>query len=77
MGLFGKKKNKEVGKLAETAIVSSRADDARSLEQKKLAKKREIEKLMADFAKESGEKSYKARKYKVGEAPNDWKEEVK
>ena len=77
MGLFGKKKNKEVGKLAETAIVSSRADEARALEQRKLAKKKEIEKLMADFAKESGEKSYKERKYKVGDAPNDWREESK
>ena len=45
MGLFGKKKNKEVGKLAETAIVSSRADEAKALEQRKLAKKKEIEKL--------------------------------
>jgi hypothetical protein len=51
--------------------------EAKQVEEKKLALKREIEKLMKDFAKESGEKSYSARKYSVGKSPNDWTEKIK
>lgn len=79
MGLFGnkKKKDKNASTLASSTAVSSRASEAKSLEEKKLSLKAEIEKLMTDFAKETGDKSYKARKQPVGKAPNDWSEKVK
>lgn len=79
MGLFGnkKKKNKNASTLASSTAVSSRTNEARSLEEKKLSLKAEIEKLMSDFAKETGDKSYKARKHPVGKAPNDWTEKIK
>ena len=77
MGLFGKKKNKNASSLANSSAVSSRGDEARTLEEKKLSLKAEIEKLMSDFAKETGDKSYKARKHPVGKAPNDWVEKIK
>ena len=77
MGLFGnsksKVKNKKSSTLAESATVTSRASEAKTLEEKKLGIKRELEELMVAFSKETGDKSYKARKYKVGKAPNDWR----
>ena len=76
MAIFGKKK-KRGSALADTPTVTSRMSEAKQVEEKKLALKREIEKLMKDFAKESGEKSYSARKYSVGKSPNDWTEKIK
>lgn len=75
MAIFGKKKKK--GGLAASTTVSSRSAEAKALEEKKLELKRQIEKLLSDFSKETGEKSYKARKYPVGKAPNDWTEKIK
>lgn len=45
---------------------------AYELESEKMQVKREIEKIMKEYAKVSGIKSLKKRPYKVGKAPNDW-----
>ncbi len=66
---MAKKKN---SKLAETEAVKSRIGIAQQLEAERLEVKREIEKLMVEYAKATGIKKYAKRKYKVGKAPNDW-----
>jgi hypothetical protein len=53
--------------------MASRCEDARELELKKLAVKREMEAVMAEYAKATGMFELKRRKKKVGKAPNDWK----
>ena len=67
---MSKKKN---AKLAETEAVQSRAGLAQQLEIERLEVKREIEKLMVQYAKVTGIKKYAKRKYKLGQAPNDYK----
>lgn len=64
-----KKKN---AKLAETESVRARSSEAEELELRRLDITREIEKLMTQYANESGETQLKQRKAKVGSAPNDW-----
>ena len=47
----------------------------RELELKKLDVKQKIEDVLAEISDKSGVKSLKKRKYAVGFAPNDWKDE--
>ena len=68
-------KIKKSAKLSKTSAIKARAIEAEELEKKKLGIKREMEKIMAEYAKITGFSKLKARKYKVGEAPNDWKRE--
>lgn len=45
----------------------------RSLEKQRADVNREIEELLRSYAKLSGRAALARRKYRVGEAPNDWK----
>ena len=65
---------KKSAAIAETESVKSRAGLVDQLEKERLELKREIEKLMVQYAKVTGIKKYAKRKYKVGQAPNDYKE---
>ena len=64
---------KNASVLSNTNTMASRYEDARELELKKLAVKREMEAVMADYAKATGMFELKKRKKRVGKAPNDWK----
>ena len=67
------KKNKNQAALAETEAVQGRAGMAQRIEKERLELKKEIEAVMVEYAKATGIKKYSSRKYKVGQAPNDWK----
>ena len=67
------KKAKKSSNIAETEAVQSRTALAQKLELERMEVKREMEKLMAEYAKATGIKKYAKRKYKVGKAPNDYK----
>ena len=66
------KKNKSA-KLAETEVIKGRAGAAKQLEKERFEVIREMEKVMAEYAKLTGDKAYAKRKYKLGKAPNDFK----
>jgi hypothetical protein len=68
-------KIRKSAKLSKTSSMQNRASEAEELEKKKLGIKREMEKIMAEYAKITGFSKLRARKYRVGEAPNDWKRE--
>ena len=59
--------------LAETEVVKGRAGMVAQLENERLELKREMEKVMASYAKLTGLNKLAKRKYKVGKAPNDYK----
>lgn len=59
--------------LMDTRETRDRASVANKLEMEKLALKKEIEKLMREYAKASGHKELGARQHEVGKAPNDWR----
>ena len=60
--------------LMDTETSRDRAAAANKLELEKLQIKKEIEKLMKEYAKASGNKELARRAHKVGYAPNDWKD---
>lgn len=66
------KKNKSAN-LAETEAVQGRVGMAKKLEKERFEVVREMEKLMAEYAKLTGNSAYAKRKYKLGKAPNDFK----
>ena len=66
------KKNKNQAALAETEAVQGRAGMAQRIEKERLELKKEIEAVMVEYAQATGIKKYSSRKYKVGQAPNDW-----
>ena len=68
-------KIRKSAKLSKTSAIKDRAIEAEELEKKKLGIKREMEKIMAEYARITGFSKLKARKHRVGEAPNDWKRE--
>ena len=63
---------KNLAALANSEVVNGRANMAAKIEQERLELKKEIEKLMVQYAKAPGDRKYAKRKYRVGEAPNDW-----
>ncbi|MCQ2413250.1 MAG: hypothetical protein MJ082_00440 [Clostridia bacterium] len=69
-------KNKKAEKKSYVPIFSltekEREEKIRKLEENRLSLTKEIESLLRDFAKASGEKSVGIRKTKVGRAPNDY-----
>ena len=71
--MFGRKKSVNVSNLSDTSAIKVRLRRAEALEKQKLEKKAEIEKIMKEYAKLTGNKELARRKYKVGDAPNDWK----
>ena len=66
------KKNKSAG-LAETEAIQGRVGMANQIEKERFAVITDMEKVMAEYAKLTGDKSYAKRKYKLGKAPNDYK----
>ena len=66
------KKNKSAA-LAQTEAVQGRLGVAKQLEKERYEVIRDMEKIMAEYAKLTGDKSYVKRKYKLGKAPNDYK----
>lgn len=63
---------KNFAALSNSEVVNGRANMAAKIEQERLELKKEMEKLMVKYAKATGNRKYAKRKYKVGEAPNDW-----
>lgn len=59
--------------LMDTITSRDRASVANELELEKLQIKREIEQLMKEYAKVTGNRELARRAHKVGKAPNDWK----
>lgn len=57
----------------DTRTTHDRASVANKIELEKLALKKEIEKLMREYAKVSGHKELAERRFEVGKAPNDWR----
>lgn len=64
---------KNIAKLSETEVIQGRVGMAKQLEKERFEVIRDMEKVMAEYAKLTGEKSYAKRKYKLGKAPNDFK----
>ena len=60
--------------LMDTQTTQDRSQVANELELEKLQIKREIEQLMREYAKISGNRELARRAHKVGRAPNDWKD---
>ena len=71
MGLF---KRKDKFSVENSSVMQARYTDAHRLELQKLAVKKEIESIVAAYARESGNKKLKKRKHRIGHAPNDWKQ---
>ena len=69
---MAKKNNTKTAVLANTEAVNGRANMANELEKERLELKKKMEKLMLKYAKATGDRKYAKRKYKVGQAPNDW-----
>ncbi len=67
-------KNKSA-RLADTKVVKGRSSRAEELELERLEIKREMEKIMAQYAKITGLSELGSRRYKVGKAPNDYRSE--
>ncbi len=59
--------------MMDSRVSADRYVVADDLENEKLEIKKEIEKLMRQYAKISGYKVLGRRANKVGKAPNDWK----
>lgn len=68
-----KKKKAGTTRIVDTHIFLERRKDADQLEKQRLSVNRELEEVMAEYAELTGYKKLKGRKYKVGDAPNDWK----
>jgi hypothetical protein len=60
--------------MENSSVMQARYSDAHRLELQKLAVKKEIENLVAAYAKESGNSKLRKRKHRLGHAPNDWKQ---
>ncbi len=67
------KKNKNTAQLENTSAIKGRSSEAADLERQRLEITKELEKLMKKYARATGDKSFTARKHKVGKAPNDFK----
>ena len=66
-------KKTKTSNLAETEVVKGRAGMINKLEIERLELKRQMELVMAQYAKATGLKKLAKRKDKVGKAPNDYK----
>lgn len=64
---------KDAAKLSKTAPMRDRAKEAEDCEQRKLQIKKEMEKIMVEYAAITGITSLAMRKHPVGMAPNDWR----
>ena len=68
-------KIKNTSKLSNTNQMQFRAEEARDLENKKLGIKKEMESIMVEYSKITGFKKLRARRFRIGLAPNDWRED--
>ena len=64
-------------RLADTEAVGGRNMRAEDLERERHRVKEELEALMAQYARVSGRPELAARRFKVGNAPNDYRFEKK
>ena len=71
MGLFRKK---DKFKEENSAVMQARYTDAHRIELQRMEVKKEIENIVAAYAKESGNQKLRQRKHRLGHAPNDWKQ---
>lgn len=69
---MGKKNN--VAQLDNTSAIKGRSSEASDLERERLEIVKDLEKLMKQYAKATGDKKYTERKNKLGDAPNDFKD---
>ena len=69
MGLFKKKSG-----IPEVDTMSEREkdDEIARLERERLRINTEIEQVLKNYAKESGNKALRRRRYKIGRSPNDY-----
>ena len=67
------KKKRGASRIVDTRLYRERGKDAEQLEAQRLSIQRELEEAMAEYAKITGYNRLKARQYKVGDAPNDWR----
>ena len=67
-------KNKNNERRAKPSVMTERdrESEIKRLERERLMINEEIEALLKDYAKESGNNSYKPRKHKFGKSPNDY-----
>ena len=68
-------KKKNPAKLSNTYAVEGRTSEADQLEKERFEITKQIEKYLKQYAEAVGDKSLVQRKYKLGKAPNDYKEE--
>ena len=66
------KKDKNTAQLANTSAVKGRSSEACDLERRRFAIVKELEKLMSQYAKATGDDKYTKRKFSLGKAPNDF-----
>ncbi len=69
MGLF--KKKAEIPTV-DTMSEKEKADEIARLERERLRINTEIEQVLKNYAKESGNRRLCRRRYKIGKAPNDY-----
>ena len=62
---------KKSSALVDSYAVRGRHSETEALERRRLEIKRELEKLMDDYANLTGNKELK-RRHPIGSAPNDW-----
>lgn len=78
MGLFGKKPEKDVLDDDRSISSLSSSDRKKHIEELESARSEviyQIEDLMAQISKETGNRSLARRKKKLGKSPNDWSAE--
>ncbi|MBO5907908.1 MAG: hypothetical protein J6Q85_07140 [Clostridia bacterium] len=66
------KKDKNTAQLENTSAIKGRSSEACDLERRRLEIVKELEKLMREYAKATGDDKYTRRKFSVGKAPNDY-----
>ena len=70
MGIFGRKKSPVAP--VETMRESERDSEIDRLERERLRINTEIEQVLKNYAKESGNRRLRRRRYKMGKSPNDY-----
>ena len=70
MPLF--KKKEEGFAPVESMSEKERADEIARLERERLRINTEIEQVLKNYARESGNKKLRKRRYKIGKSPNDY-----
>ena len=64
---------KKSPRLADTQVTKTRHSRAHQLEMERLEVKAEIEAIMKEYARQTGNPDFASRHYAVGKAPNDFR----